>query len=182
MFCEDIIRYCAPTMACLKTGSMFNCPCSDQHEMLDRMREANHQLREKGLRILPLRWKDGRVLVYVYRPEMLANDLMSPTAVHLLLECGYSCGNPDRCIAQLMRRLRESEDFPHEIGLFLGYPPEDVDGFMHRKDEWRICGLWKVYANVDDAARQFMRCRRCTQEYVRRFEEGCSLESLAVAG
>lgn len=182
MLCEDIIRYCAPTMACIKTGSMFNCPCCDQREMLDKMREVNLQLRGKGLRVLPLRWKDGRVLVYVYRPDMLANDLMTPNAEHLLLECGYACGNPSRCIAQLMQRLRENDDFPHEIGLFLGYPPEDVDGFMHRKDEWKICGLWKVYDNVDAAARQFMRCRNCTQEYVRQYEQGCSLDSLAVAG
>ncbi|MBQ8094789.1 MAG: DUF3793 family protein [Clostridia bacterium] len=181
MLSEDIIRYCAPTMACLKTGSMFNCLCSDLQEMLDNMRAVNCQLREKGLRILPLRFKDGRALIYVYRPEMLANDLMSPMAERLLCECGYTCGNPSLCIAQLMRRLRENPDFPHEIGLFLGYPPADVDGFMHRKDEWKICGLWKVYDDVDAASRQFMRCRRCTQEYVRRFEQGCSLDSLAVA-
>ena len=53
---------------------------------------------------------------------------------------------------------------------------------MHRKEEWKICGLWKVYDDVESASRQFMRCRHCTQEYLRRFERGCSLISLAVAG
>jgi hypothetical protein len=121
-------------------------------------------------------------LIYLYRPEMLAEDLLAPAALQLLCECGHSCGNPEHCIVQPIARLRENGEFTHEIGLFLGYPPADVDGFMHRKDEWKICGLWKVYDDVELATKQFMRCRRCTQEYMRRFEGGCSLSSLAVAG
>lgn len=182
MLSEDIVRYCAPTMACIKTGSMFNCLYQSRQEMIGKLRILNRMLRTRGMRIVPLRWKDGRVLIYLYRPEMLAEDLMAPAALQLLCECGYSCGNPERCIVQLMARLRENGEFPHEIGLFLGYPPADVDGFMHRKDEWKICGLWKVYDDVESATKQFMRCRRCTQEYMRRFEGGCSLSSLAVAG
>ena len=182
MLNEDIVRYCAPTMACMKTGSMFNCPYQSHEEMTENLRVLNRMLRTRGMRIVPLRWKDGRVLIYLYRPAMLAQDLLSPGALQLLCECGYDCGNPDRCIVQLIGRLRESGEFPHEIGLFLGYPPADVDGFMHRKEEWKICGLWKVYDDVEAAERQFTRCRRCTQEYLRRFEDGWSLSSLAVVG
>ena len=80
-----------------------------------------------------------------------------------------------------MERLRENEEFPHEIGLFLGYPPADVDGFMHRKEHFKLCGMWKVYDDVDGAVRQFVRCRHCTEVYLRRYAQGCPLDTLFVA-
>ena len=169
-------------MACLKTGNLFSCPFASKGEMTLALRKINAALGKKGLRILPLRWRDGRALIYLYRPKMLDDDLKNRAAERLLCECGYVCGSANACIAQLIRRLSECADFPHEIGLFLGYPPADVEGFMHRKAECKLCGLWKVYDDVEAAARQFTRCRRCTEEYVRRFERGCSLDSLAVAG
>ena len=97
MLSEDIVRYCAPTMACIKTGSMFNCLYQSRQEMIGKLRILNRMLRTRGMRIVPLRWKDGRVLIYLYRPEMLAEDLLAPAALQLLCECGYSCGNPDSC-------------------------------------------------------------------------------------
>ena len=42
----------------------------------------------------------------------------------------------NRCIVKLIGRLQENEGFPHEIGLFLGYPPEDVLGFIENKGEF----------------------------------------------
>ena len=32
---------------------------------------------------------------------------------------------------------------PHEVGLFLSYPPEDVKGFIdHRASGFKSAGLW----------------------------------------
>ena len=93
-----------------------------------------------------------------------------------------TCGNPNSCVAQLIARLRGDQEFPHEVGLFLGYPPADVDGFMHRKEEYKLCGLWKVYDDVEGAVRQFTRCKRCTEVYLNCLSRGFSLDRLTVAG
>ncbi len=178
---EMLIRCCAPTMACLKTGNMFNCPFSSKEEMTADLRKLNQILSGKGLRIIPLRWSARRALLYLYRPKMLEKDLQNDLAAQLLAECGYSCGNSNNCIAQLISRIRGNRNFPHEVGLFLGYPPADVDGFMHRKHACKLSGIWKVYDDVEGAARQFARCRRCTEVYLRRFAEGFPIERLAVA-
>ena len=140
---ETLVRCCAPTMACLKTGNMFSCAFDSRKQMTEELRYLNQRLRKKGLRILPLRWRDGKALLYLYRPKLLERDLRDPLSRKLLLECGYTCENANDCLARLISRLRTEEDFPHEVGLFLGYPPADVDGFMHRKDECKLCGLWK---------------------------------------
>ena len=51
-------------------------------------------------------------------------------------------------MAQLIRRFRESGEFPHEVGLLLRYPPEDGKGFIdHRANGFKCAGLWKVYGD-----------------------------------
>ena len=46
----------------------------------------------------------------------------------------------------------ESGEFPHEVGLFLSYPPEDVKGFIdHRANDFKCAGLWKVYGDEEKA-------------------------------
>ena len=120
---EMVIRHCAPTLASLKTGSLFSCPCETERELMAGIRSLNRRLCRKGLRVLPLRRRDGCCLVYVYRPERLARDLSAPQAQAILHGCGYSSGDTGACLRRLCERLRTSEAFPHEIGLFLGYPP-----------------------------------------------------------
>ena len=45
--------------------------------------------------------------------------------------------------------LKFHHRFPHEIGFLLGYPPQDVLGFIHQDGKnYLYCGYWKVYANL----------------------------------
>lgn len=178
---EMIIRYCAPTLASLKTGSLFSCRYETSEELHRSVRGLNYRLRGKGLRVLPLRYRDGRGLIYVYRPGRLRRDLCDETACRLLREHGYSCENPNRCVIRLMDRMRQGDGFPHEIGLFLGYPPEDVHGFIHCRGEAKCTGAWKVYGDVDAARRIFARYKKCTDIYLRQWLQGRGIERLAVA-
>ena len=82
---------------------------------------------------------------------------------------------------RLIERLRGSEAFPHEIGLFLGYPPEDVEGFIYRRSEAKFTGHWKVYGDVESAQRSFQRYRRCTDSYLKQAAKGLEIERLTVA-
>lgn len=56
----QIIRFCAPTLAGLKTASLFCCDAPDEAELLGQLRHWNTSLAPKGLRMLPLRiWNGG---------------------------------------------------------------------------------------------------------------------------
>ena len=148
---ELVVRCCASTLASLKTGSLFNCKCSSREELYEKIRNLNKRMCRKGLRIMPLRFHSGTALVYVYQSKKRQKDLMNETACRLLNDHGYPCGQPTHCLIRLKERLEQNTVFPHEIGLFLGYPPEDVDGFIHRKDEAKCSGCWKVYGDVENA-------------------------------
>lgn len=176
----QVIRHCAPTLACLKTGSLFCCAFESREALYQSVRDYNRRLMPKGLRMLPLRYRQGKGLIYIYRPERLQSDLRDQTACELLSDCGYPCGDANRCIRHLMERLAQEEEFPHEIGLFLSYPPKDVDGFIHHKGEAKCTGCWKVYDDVAAAQATFARYRKCTDLYWRLWCNGKSIEQLAV--
>ena len=72
------------------------------------------------------------------------------------------------------------EQLPHEIGFFLGYPYEDVEGFVrHRGRKFRFCGCWKVYGDPRAAAKLFARYRRCTRRCVRLRRSGSKVVDIA---
>ena len=76
----------------------------------------------KGLCLLPLRFTEKSALLYLYRPCDLERDLQDRLATEILQHAGYACTGSEQCLMQLIERLRAYDEFPHEIGVFLGYP------------------------------------------------------------
>lgn len=179
---EFIIKYCSPTLAGLKTGSLFSCSYRSEDEVLCFLRAWNNVLGKKGIRLFPLKLKDGKALIYVFRPKNLTRDFEDKDARKLLCERGYCTDNCAQCLARLSQRLGKTEDFPHEIGLFLGYPSEDVKGFIENKACCAKCvGCWKVYGDEDKAQKLFDKYKKCTKIYRKQWADGKPLEKLAVA-
>ena len=180
---EDyLIRNCAPTLARIKTGSMFSLPCPSAGELTVQLRHLNGRLVPRGLRLIPLRVCERSALLYLYRPSRLRRDLSETSSEILLRRGGYCLGSCEKCLRQLICRLRKSTEFPHEIGLFLGYPPEDVRGFIENKAcNYQYAGCWKVYGNPEDAQRRFALYKKCSRIYLDLWNRGCSMEKLTVA-
>jgi hypothetical protein len=180
---EMIVRHCSPTLAGIKTGNLFSCNCASTDQLASEVRDLNKKLVPKGLRIIPLRVHQGRALIYVYRPSRLKTDLLDMKAKQMLEDNGYLPENADLCVIHLMQRLQHEETFPHEIGLFLSYPPEDVYGFIeHHADGCKCVGCWKVYGDEEAARRTFEQYEKCTRIYWIQWEHGRSIERLTVAG
>lgn len=179
---EVVIRHCAPTMARIKTGSLFTSRFQTQEEMRGSLRNLNRRIRSKGMMAIPLRYRSGVGLIYLYRPALLDADLKREESSRLLSEFGYQDGSAASCLRRLALRLAEEGDFPHEIGLFLSYPPEDVDGFIRSPGDAKYTGAWKVYGDVAAARSIFARYKRCTEGCMRRWQQGWSIEQLTAAG
>ena len=183
---EQIILHCSPTLAGMKTANMFTASFYSYRDMCDTLRDLNNRLAQKGVRVIPLKYNDGKALVYLFRPDRLKTDLKGYLAGRLLEKRGYHTGNIRKCITRLCRRLSDAEEFPHEIGLFLGYPPKDVLGFIMEKAGRAIScsrgctGCWKVYGDDTKARDTFARYRKCTEVYIRKWKGGSALENLTV--
>ena len=176
-----IIEHCSPTLAGLKPAGLFSCPIFSQPEMPERIRELNAELNKKGIVISVMSKRDGRALIYVYRQERLKAELERDEVKSFLKEYGYDGLSVQRSVARLKERLAE-DDFPHEIGIFLGYPLGDVVGFIENRGlNCKCVGCWKVYCNEQEAVRTFERYKKCTGIYRRLYENGRTVLQLTVA-
>ena len=176
-----LVEHCAPTFAGLKTGNLFRISYADIEAFREELRELNGILKKKGLRAVPVRMTAEFALVYLYRPDFLKRDLGSEEATRLLKSLGYEPQSVNRSVAFLARMMREKEAFPHEVGLFLGYPPEDVLGFMKSSREGVKCvGCWKVYGDEARARAAFWRFQRCREVFEENVQRGRKLETLIV--
>lgn len=180
MFDRYLIEHCSPTLASLKTASLFTYRFEgDLHSTLAAW---NGVFAEKGIELLVLRRKENTALIYVCRRSKLEKDLQRPGVDRLLANFGYTDISVDGAIAHLKNRLAEKEDFPHEIGIFLGYPLEDVIGFIENAGQNCKCsGCWKVYCNECEAMRTFAQYKKCRDVYLRLWNAGRSIQKLTVA-
>lgn len=136
-----MIEQCAPVLASLKPAGLFRYETRDCADLARRVKNWNTQLNPKGLRVRVLKGcvLNHRYLVYVYRESRLAAVLADEKVQSFLRQEGYRLPEageaPDvgNMLTQLSRKLCCSAEFPHEIGVFLGYPLGDVVGFIENR-------------------------------------------------
>ena len=179
---EDlIIKHCSPTLAGLKTANLFSCVCTDKAEVKRYAENFNRRFGARGVKMQPLEFGRERALIYVYRPTKLKKDLSNFQSRDILNSFGYTRFDPKECINTLKSRISRCKAFPHEIGLFLGYPPEDVRGFiLHKGNCCKCCGCWKVYGNEEKALREFAKYKKCSDIYYSKWLSGTSFTKLIV--
>lgn len=180
MLDKALVAHGSPTLARLKLGSLFTVSCAGGN-FDGELAQLNAILGPKGLVLTKLRERSGRALMYVYRTSELERSLACPMVQGFLKECGYDSFELEAVLSHLRKRLTASEEFPHEIGVFLGYPLADVIGFIQNEGrDCLCCGCWKVYSNECEALRTFARLRKCKEVYGRLFAQGCPLSQLTM--
>ena len=78
-----LIEHCAPTLASLKTASLFSYHAAQDPE--DDVKHLNRIFRDKGVELLILKREENAMLIYVCRRTQLAKDLARPGAKELLM-------------------------------------------------------------------------------------------------
>lgn len=139
-------------------------------------------LRRFGVRVSLLGWREGRAMLLIWRPRNI-RFLLSGAGVRPFLAKNHLPSRSGALMRELRRRLRayygNRAAFPHEIGFVLGYPIEDVDGFMSDGGQGaRACGRWKVYGDVDEALRRFKELEHEELKIKRLYSEGTPLRGL----
>ena len=180
MLDRAIIDHASPTLARLKLGNLFNHAMGEDFPA--EFAALRGQLMDRGVTMTILKVCKGKALIYLYRAEELEKTLADEGVRRLLRACGYSRFDVDGALDTLKSHLNDLDAFPHEIGVFLGYPLEDVVGFIENGGRNCLsCGCWKVYSNECAALAAFARFEKCKAVYQRLFASGCPLTRLTVA-
>lgn len=93
---------------------------------------------------------DGGFRILFVNKSSLSKVLDNKKCINFLKFIGYpSYSNVDDYIEILVNKLH-SDEFPHEIGIFLGYPLKDVVGFMgYGNYKFYETRAWRIYGDPD---------------------------------
>ncbi len=110
---------------------------------------------------------NDELFVIIYNQGLLNDIIYQNRENPLLFEHGYLSDNSSLDAAiellegrysryQQNKNLGLENGFPHEIGIFLGYPAGDVMEYIRNNGKnYILCGYWKVYHNPEEARRTF---------------------------
>ena len=178
---RTLVTHWSPTLAGMKTGNLFSCRYSSFSQLYGFAARWNEELNPRGVYIRIMRAYNGMALIYVYRKTKLERELQNIKVKGFMEKCGYDCCSLDSMLALLAARLQQGGEFPHEIGVFLGYPFEDVRAFIRNKGRnYKHVGHWKVYCNEPAARRTFNKYNKCTDIYRKKLDDGVKLCKLTV--
>lgn len=192
MFEQELIEHCSPTLASIKVASLFTYTYKSLKELHVRVTYWNSKMKRKGITFDILSENVGvnKALIYVYRRADLEKILNRDEIRSFLLNHGYLIDdneivggvNCENIILQLKKKFEKLNQFPHEIGIFLGYPIGDVKGFIENHGCNCICtGYWKVYCNEEEAEKTFRKYKKCRDIYMNLWISGRSVMQLTVA-
>lgn len=177
---ELLIDYASQTLANKKLANLFTFKNTDNIDIEKMVYEWNEILNEKNMYVEILKNNHSSAQIYAYRPHKLKYVLNDKKTKSLLRSLGYNTQNLNQCINHLKFRYK-IENFPHEIGIFLGYPYEDVMGFIENKgDKFLINGYWKVYYNQDEKIKIFNNYNKIKKSYKILFNRYKNISNLCV--
>ncbi|KAF0218600.1 MAG: hypothetical protein FD174_2693 [Geobacteraceae bacterium] len=125
-------------------------------------RHGKRLVEGSGLRVRELVDRGETLLILLYEPEALARLLAVRSVEKVLRKAGYQVpSNLERVLSELEKRMRD-DGFPHEIGVFLGYPLKDVVGFLGWARLPFTCqGPWRIYGAPAESLRLADIHRKC---------------------
>ena len=177
-----MIEHCSLTLANLKAGNLFRYFLESQQELEQYLAYWNQQMNKKGVYLTVVKQCEETALIYVYRKSSLEQVLQQKSIQKFLQKYGYDDFSIEGCLKQLRKQFQSSCEFPHEIGVFLEYPLEDIIGFIENAGRnYKCVGCWKVYGDEEQAEKLFTKFKKCQGIYRQQFLSGRDIMKLTVA-
>ncbi|WP_110953465.1 DUF3793 family protein [Anaerosinus massiliensis] len=175
--------HCAPTLVGIKSASLISCAKDKFADFFSLLQEYECCLNCKDIFFFVLSNSTKYTLILVYRKSRLQKVLNQIEGEKILTRFGYKKGDSiESHLNHLKIRMSLTKTFPHEIGLFLGYPAEDVSGFIeHKGQNFKLCGYWKVYSDEIRAKALFEKYTKCTNVFCKHLSNGTSIKKLLKA-
>lgn len=169
-----IANQCAPVLAGVKPANML--ALENKH-----IRDVVHTLEGTGLSWRCLYAGNEKNIWLLYRKEALEKCVFNKEALSFLRDFGYCEETLEALLVRFGQRFRQYRNreelvFPHEMGVFLGYPMDDVKGFIQNEGKnYLYCGYWKVYGNVEKCKDLFKIYEEVRDVFVQEASKGKNL-------
>jgi hypothetical protein len=181
-----LAAYCMPTLMRLKPSSLVsvNKKRVDYYRFMEVMKAEVEQF---GCGYNCVYENQDMLQLLIYHKERLEQVFAEENNKQFLKTYGYELKSNliETGIDTLSERYRqyhersgraEYMDFPHEIGIILGYPIGDVEAFIRLQGKnYIICGYWKVYYNTSKALTIFEEYKSVSKNALQMLSAGQSM-------
>jgi hypothetical protein len=169
----QMIMQCAPLITGLKISNLLNIRREDfmsMHEIVKHSQLSRYLLFET----------EEKIVVLLFHRDSMESYLGKRQVREMLTRAGYVNLSLGCVLKEFSIRYREymetKNDFPHEMGLLLGYPIEDVEGFItHQGNDCLCVGYWKVYANKEKKLKLFEGFEKARERLIQLLSCGVSM-------
>lgn len=180
--------HAAPCLAGIKPANLVGFATPD----VQWCSAYNTLLNTRGIYFTPLYVYKNRAQVLVYRKDLLHQLCVDSRVAQALHAFGYETHKGIETIIAVLKKKMEAlalkrdgcckDIYPHEIGLFLGYPVEDVMQYVKTGGRnCLFCGYWKVYSNPEQARRIFHHYTECKERFALQIKSGMTLSQIVCA-
>lgn len=99
-----------------------------------------------------LRVEDDSSLVLFFHRDALRRAVSTPENSATLQRCGYPATVDLKHFLRTLYQRFSVEKFPHEVGVFIGYPAKDVVGFIEKNRPRTPCRCpWTVFGDATES-------------------------------
>lgn len=167
---------CAPLLMGIKISNLFIVSMMDEGKVTEVFQNTS-------IKSFVIYHSAEKCVFFLYREQELEESFKQQKIKFMLGQLGYSLQNSGDVLRKLAGRyedyMEKRSGFPHEIGLLLGYPPEDVLGFIENEGKkFLYTGYWKVYANLTETMAVFEAYNQAKQRIMQMLYEGSSLQKI----
>lgn len=171
-----IALQCAPLLTGIKISNLFIVPTINENQVIC-------MLEGTPISLYTIYKTVGKTIFLLFRKEELEAYLYSKDVNNAMNHLGYCTVNINRVLEQLDIRYTKyckgSGTFPHELGLLLGYPVEDVIGFIENQGKnYLFAGYWKVYSNLRETLCLFEKYSRAKETVIKMVSLGVGIQNI----
>lgn len=167
---------CAPLITGLKIANLLNVPRENEKVVQAFLKKA-------GISFFRLARTEKKTTFLLYNRKQLEEFLGKKEVVEILKNEKYSGAYLGKVLLDFQKRFQAHLDgereFPHEMGVFLGYPIEDVKGFIdYQGKNFLYSGYWKVYADAPKKIQLFQKFEQAKETLIQMLSRGIAMEAI----
>lgn len=167
---------CAPLITGLKVSNLLIIPKGNE-EVVKRI------LNRTGISYYRLIQTRTKTTFLLFRRNELEEFLSDEKVKNVFRKAGYKSLQIGKILRTFSLRyeayMQGDKCFPHEMGLLLGYPVEDVVGFVENNGKnFLYSGYWKVYKNQKAKVKLFDKFKVAEETLIHLLSNGLSMSDI----
>ncbi|MDF2941325.1 MAG: hypothetical protein K0S01_183 [Herbinix sp.] len=172
----QIAKQCAPLLTGIKISNILITHSSN-------MKKIEEIFRQSFIKVKCIYMEDERITLLLYKQDELCSYINRQEIQLLMTKLGYGDMDTDYilegCAHRFSAHKKERSQFPHELGLLLGYPVADVVGFMENYGRNSLySGYWKVYSDLQGALDTFHQYKKAKELVTHLVLSGVSINGI----